>query len=153
MVALTADEMIEWSRHGSRVAMFVIGTSSTGIGIALDGVMQRHAVPGQRRRVEQRRRRVDDLLQLVDQNAFVIRLQHLESDAALLGQAMQPLIDFGQGRGAVDVRLATAEQVQVGTVEDEEFHGSADGFFRFPREQGGWIALFEPVSSAGESSL
>jgi hypothetical protein len=45
-------------------------------------------------------------------------------DLQLGGQPRQPLVDLGQGGGAVDVRLAAAEQVQVGAVQDEDLHGS-----------------------------
>ena len=92
----------------------------------LDRVVQRHAVLRQRGRIEQRAvERVDALVQLVDEHALVVRLQRLELDAALVSEAMQPLVDLRQGRRAVDVRLAAAEQVQVGAVQDQEFHGSS----------------------------
>jgi hypothetical protein len=52
----------------------------------------------------------------------VVRPQRLERDAALVGEAMQPLVDFRQGRRPVDA-AAAAEQIEAGTMQDEEFHG------------------------------
>jgi hypothetical protein len=44
-------------------------------------------------------------------------------DAEFAGQVLQLRVDFGQRGLAVDVGFAAPEQVEVGAVQDEDFHG------------------------------
>lgn len=61
------------------------------------------------------------LLQLIDQHAFVVGL---EIDNFMLCETLTELrqIVF-EGDITIDFRLALAEKIEVGTVEDEDFHG------------------------------
>ena len=43
-------------------------------------------------------------------------------DLELLRQRLQALVELGERHAAVDVRLAPAEQVQVGAVQDQDLH-------------------------------
>ena len=94
-------------------------------GDGLEGVQDRHA----RVRVGGR---VDDdavdlavgLLDLVDDTALVVGLEDLDLVEALGGAGF--LADLDQAVivvVAVDARLANAEHVEVGAVDDECFHG------------------------------
>ena len=76
--------------------------------------------------------RVDDdavdlavgLLDLVDDAALVVRLEDLDLVEALCGARF--LADLDQAAvvvAAIDARLANAEHVEVGSVDDECFHG------------------------------
>ena len=96
-----------------------------GDGYGLEGVQDRHA----RVRVG---RRVDDdaldlavcLLDLVDDAALVVGLEDLYLVETLGGAGL--LADLDQAVvvvAAVDARLANAEHVEVGSVDDESFHG------------------------------
>ena len=96
-----------------------------GDGDGLEGVQDRHA----RVRVS---RRVDDdavdlavcLLDLVDDAALVVGLEDLDLVEALCGAGL--LADLDQAVvvvATVDTRLANAEHVEVGSVDDESFHG------------------------------
>ena len=96
-----------------------------GDGDGLEGVENRHA----RVRVG---RRVDDdavdlavgLLDPIDDAALVVGLEDLDLIKALRGTGL--LADLDQAVvvvAAVDARLANAEHVEVGAVDDECFHG------------------------------
>lgn len=96
-----------------------------GDGDGFEGVENRHA----RVRVG---RRVDDdavdlavsLLDLVDDAALVVGLEDLDLVKTLCGACL--LADLDQAVvvvAAVDARLANAEHVEVGAVDDECFHG------------------------------
>ena len=96
-----------------------------GDGNGLEGVQDRHA----RVRVG---RRVDDdtvdlavgLLDLVDDAALVVGLEHLDLVKALCGAGLPADLDQAVVVvAAVDARLANAEHVEVGAVDDECFHG------------------------------
>ncbi len=72
-------------------------------------------------------RRIDDdevdlvgsgLLDAIDDGAFTVRLEGLQSDAFLLCQTSQISVDLGERIGAIDFRLARAEQVQIGAMYD-----------------------------------
>lgn len=59
-------------------------------------------------------------LQLVNQNTFVVRL---EIGNLVLRETLAELRQIGlEGEVSVDFRLAFAQKVQVGSVEDENFH-------------------------------
>ncbi|MNC96047.1 hypothetical protein D3C83_133180 [compost metagenome] len=62
-----------------------------------------------------------------DQLALDVRLEDDQLDFQLARQGLELLVDLGEGGGAVDVRLAAAEQVQVGAVQDQDLHR----FFQF----------------------
>ena len=96
-----------------------------GDGDGLEGVQDRHA--GVRVSC-----RVDDdavdlavcLLDLVDDAALVVGLEDLDLVEALCGAGL--LADLDQAVivvAAVDARLANAEHVEVGSIDDESFHG------------------------------
>ena len=61
------------------------------------------------------------LLRAIDDRAFVIALEAVELQAEFLRLRLQAGFDVGQRGRTVDVRLARAEQVQVGAVDDEDF--------------------------------
>jgi len=91
--------------------------------MALIALVQRHAVLRQAGGVDERAlHRVDPLVQLVDQRPFVVRLEALELGAELGGQRLQLGVDLGKRGRAVDVRLAPAEQVEIGAVQHKELH-------------------------------
>lgn len=96
-----------------------------GDGDGFEGVEDRHAGVRVGSRVD------DDavdlavgLLDLVDDAALVVRLEDLDLVKALRGACL--LADLDQAVvvvAAVDARLANAEHVEVGSVDDECFHG------------------------------
>lgn len=96
-----------------------------GDGDGFEGVEDRHAGVRVGSRVD------DDavdlavgLLDLVDDAALVVRLEDLDLVKALRGACL--LADLDQAVvvvAAVDARLANAEHVEVGAVDDECFHG------------------------------
>jgi len=59
-------------------------------------------------------------VQVVDERPLAVFL--LEADRDLGKRLVETRLDVGERRGAVGLRLADAEEVQVGTVEDEEGH-------------------------------
>ena len=96
-----------------------------GDGDGLEGIQDRNA----RVRVSCR---VDDdavdlavgLLDLVDDAALVVRLEDLDLVKSLRGAGL--LADLDQAVvvvATVDARLANAEHVEIGSVDDESFHG------------------------------
>ena len=73
-------------------------------------------------------RRVDDdevdlvgpgLLDAIDDVALAVRLEGLQLYMLLLCKADQIPIDLGERIGAIDFRLACAEQVQIGAMYDQ----------------------------------
>ena len=58
------------------------------------------------------------MVDLVDQHAFVVALHGAQIEPEFGGGRGCQLLDVGQRDGAVDVRLAGAEQVQVGPVDE-----------------------------------
>src|SRR5829696_977002 len=56
----------------------------------------------------------------IDQGTLMIRLEEIDLDAELRGAGGDAGMDLVQRLGAVDVRLARPEQVEVGTLEDED---------------------------------
>ena len=96
-----------------------------GDGDGLEGIEDRYA----RMRVSGR---VDDdavdlavgLLDLVDDAALVVGLEDLDLVKALCGTRLLANLDQAVVVvAAVDARLANAEHVEVGSVDDECFHG------------------------------
>ena len=85
-------------------------------------VAQCHAGVGERGRVEQNE--IDAFrggaVDAFDQFVLGVALQMLQVVSGLGGLVHQCLIDLRQGGGAVLVRLAAAQQVQVGPVQDED---------------------------------
>src|SRR4029077_21102388 len=88
----------------------------------------------QRQRIMCERGRVDDdprrcgtlLLQEVDDLAFVVGLEEIDLHTELSRFVANRVNQVGQRLRPVDVGLALAEQVQVGSVDDEEpLHASA----------------------------
>lgn len=57
------------------------------------------------------------VVQGVDQRALVVRLGRAQFQAQLSGQAVQARLDLRQRELAIDARLAFAEQVQIGSIE------------------------------------
>ena len=62
------------------------------------------------------RDRVDDL-------AFVVGLEETGLRAGGLGMLLDELLEVAERLGTVDLRLALAESVEVGAVDDADFHG------------------------------
>jgi hypothetical protein len=60
------------------------------------------------------------LLQFVDQLALVVRLEGRDLEAEFRAKTLACRIHIAQRRRPIGLRLACAEQVQVGTVEDED---------------------------------
>src|SRR3546814_11184835 len=61
---------------------------------------------------------VDRLVDPFDELSFVVGL--VEADGAAAGALTAQRLDLGQGRAPVDLGLAPAQPVEVGTVENEE---------------------------------
>ena len=57
----------------------------------------------------------------VDQIALVVRLAEFDPDAKFRGEGAAVRFDPGQVRPAIDARLALAELVLVGAVENDPF--------------------------------
>ena len=97
----------------------------SGDGDGLEGIQDSHAGVRVSRRVD------DDavdlavrFLDLVDDAALVVGLEDLDLVEALCAAGL--LADLHQAVvvvAAVDARLANAEHVEVGSVDDESFHG------------------------------
>ena len=60
------------------------------------------------------------LVELVDEGTLVVALEIGELHMGVLGTQLLQIVF--KGAGAVDARLAAAEEVEVGTVEDDIFH-------------------------------
>ena len=89
------------------------------------GVPQRQAVVGQRPGVDDDRvGRAGRLLKVVDYAALVVGLEEVDLRAELFGPPADSALDLGQGRAAVLARVALAQHVQVGPVDDEYLHRS-----------------------------
>ena len=87
----------------------------------LDHIVQRDAAEGETGRVDQRPVDiVDVLLKRVHQFALGIRLQGNQLDVDRLREVGQPCVDLIERRRSVDLRLAAAEQIEVGAVEHQD---------------------------------
>ena len=82
------------------------------------------------------RARADRLVDPVDQDPLGIGLPELEREAELPGPLATHRLDLGKRRGAVNMGLAGAEQVQIGAVQDE--HGLAHAILPSLLEPGRW---------------
>ena len=96
---------------------------------AFDGVVQRHAGvrvgPGVEHHASQASCRVHapGLVQGIDQLAFVVALAEIKRKAIGRAGALTQRLHVGQGLAAIDLRLARAQQVQVGAVQNHHgFH-------------------------------
>ena len=56
----------------------------------------------------------------VDEGAFMIALRELDVEAASTRSGDAATLDVGKGVGAVELRFALAEQVEVRPVEDDD---------------------------------
>src|SRR5262245_56616170 len=74
------------------------------------------------------------LLDPVDDVALVVRLAEDDLPAELLGLLAHQLLDVGERRAAVLLRLTRAEQIEVGSVED--VNGVGHGGSRVRRTPG-----------------
>ena len=63
------------------------------------------------------------LLDPFDHFAFVVGLAEIDGVAGRFGGLATERLDIGERRAAVNLRLALAEQVEVGSVEDEDRAG------------------------------
>src|SRR6266481_4415060 len=78
-------------------------------------------------------RRIDDnaghpaarLLDAVDQLAFMVGLVEIDVKSELLRVLPAGLLDIGQAAAPINCRLARAEQIEIGSVEDEDRRGLA----------------------------
>ena len=80
------------------------------------------------------------LLHRVHQFALMIGLEESKLHPERIGTATQLPFDIGERGGAVDRRLATAEEIQVRTVEDQ------DAFLLSSPSSQRWKA---PISATG----
>src|SRR2546421_10343650 len=95
-----------------------------------DGLARAAQGIGERETVMRERARVDDdrvacralFFDPVDQLAFVVRLQAGEHELELAGALGEQLFQVGEGLGAVDLRLPTAERPKIWAVENEHPH-------------------------------
>jgi hypothetical protein len=80
------------------------------------------------------------LVEQVHQRALVVRLEYHELGFELARERLQLVVDLAEAHGAVDMRLAAAEKVQVGAVQDEDFHLVLSVTFSVPRSSAsrGW---------------
>src|SRR5438105_2039122 len=93
-----------------------------------DGHVERAEAVVEGDRVMRQCGRVDDhadrvralFVEAVDQLALVVGLEEADGPAVLLGLGVDHGLDVGQRLAAVDLRLAAAEDVQVGAVGDHE---------------------------------
>src|SRR5262249_27627150 len=89
----------------------------------LDGVAQRVRVVRQSAGVEDQPLHPAPLgVELVDQRPLVIALKNSKLEPQLARPGAQPRVELGELRRAVDLRLALAQKVQVGPVQDEHLH-------------------------------
>ncbi len=86
-----------------------------------DGVAQRIRIVRERPGVEH-----DDVgircMKRVKERAFVVRLERFDFHRERVAERLQPFVDGVEGGGAVNRRLARAEQIEVGAVQDQDFH-------------------------------
>ena len=102
-----------------------------------DAVVQRNAVLRQAARIDERAGGVIHVLvEQVDERAFVVRLEHDQLDLELAREHLQLLVDLGERHRAVDVRLAAAEEIKVGAVQDQNFHFIFQFFSRLAMSAG-----------------
>ena len=89
----------------------------------LDGVAQRVAGVGVRAGIEDDAvGGVPGAVDGVDQRALMVRLVGLQAVPQLLRPFATHLLDLRQGRRSVHLRATGAEQVQVGSVQEEDPH-------------------------------
>ena len=78
----------------------------------------------------------------VDDLVFAIALMELDREPELLADAPAVRLDVGERLAAVDLRLALAEQVEIGSVQDNDdrVHGGSplNMSTRRPRPEGSW---------------
>ena len=85
-----------------------------------DGVAQSHAVVREGAGIEyDTRNHPPGLMEPIDQLALDVRLKIFDYHASLRADLPKIRHDFGEGVGAVNVGFPSAEEVQVGTVEQQ----------------------------------
>src|SRR5450830_2174023 len=73
------------------------------------------------------------LVQPINQHAFVIALTKIDRQIMGSSGLQTQLFDIGQTMCAIDSRFTFDEEIQVGTVEDEDFfHGNCSGWMVLP---------------------
>ena len=75
-------------------------------------------------RIDDGTRRVAVLLQEIDERTLVIRLVRDEVPTSLPRDLATARLDLREGRGPVQLRIAHAEQVQVGPVHEQDLHAA-----------------------------
>lgn len=79
-------------------------------------------------------------MQKVDDCAFVVRLKGSHVHVQVLAPLDDCVGELGQGRGAVDVWFARAQEVEVGAVDEQDL---PDGRGRGRDRCGQWVGHFE----------
>lgn len=62
-----------------------------------------------------------------DQRSFMVALEAFKRDPIGLRQTRQSLVDVLKRLGAVDVRFARSQEIQVGPMQDENLPGWTSG--------------------------
>src|SRR3982751_5001571 len=88
-------------------------------------------------------------MNVLDQLALAVTLHELDRDPKLAGNVVEAALDVAQCLGAVDRRLANAEQIEVRTVDDGEPH---DFFSPSSQALNCWMSSLGPAFSAVEES-
>jgi len=68
------------------------------------------------------------LLQEIEKGSLGVGLKDFDFHAQLGSQGIHGTVDIIQRVGSVDLRLATPEQAEVGTVDECDAHDSSPGF-------------------------
>lgn len=63
-------------------------------------------------------------LDFLDQLSLMIRLIERHLNAELTGKRGKPVVDVVKGERSIDFRLTLAKKVQIGPVNDQDFHAS-----------------------------
>ena len=64
-------------------------------------------------------------MQAIDQGTFAVALVTGELVAAAAGKLGALALEGGQGRAAVDPRLAQTQEIQIRTIDDQQFRHAA----------------------------
>lgn len=138
------------ARDRGNPALVAEGLAGVGVGEmdlddrdldALDGVVEGNGGVGERAGVEEDGEAAarGGLVQPVDEMAFVVGLAQVYAQAKGQGLVGEGIRDAVEGVMAVDLRLAGAEQVEVGAVQDHDevvIHGRMVTAGACPRQWG-----------------
>ena len=86
-----------------------------------DGIAQRIGIMRERARVQHHDIGIG-YVKRINERAFVVRLHRLNFNAERVTKGLQAFVDGVERGRSVNRRLARAEQIEVGAVQNQNFH-------------------------------